>query len=304
MAQGRHWLFTLNNYTDDEVMALNGLYPERISYIVFGYEEAPDTATPHLQGYLSFHKGKKPKLSAMKKINSRAHWTIARGTPQQNRDYCTKDGKFEEQGELPMTQQQQQKEKWERAWDLAKQGRFEEMDPSIRFNHIKTAEHIYKKYGDAPEVESLPATCGIWIYGPPNTGKSYSVRDAYPHREIYSKRKNKWWDGYRDQSVVLLDDLDYNHAYLSSEIKLWADVYPFPAEYKGGSHGDIRPKLIIVTSNYLPSQIWQGDMNVAIERRFIIMRKMTRESDISLPALQPVSAPLTFKGVGAAQSPQ
>lgn len=52
-------------------------------------------------------------------------------------------------------------------------------------------------------------------------------------------------------------------------LKRWADHYPFTAEVKG-SATTIRPKQIIVTSNYHPDEIWPEDkmMKDAVMRRF------------------------------------
>jgi len=63
--QSCNWVFTLNNYTDDEVLLLGGLvyepHPFEISASVVksvacSLEVAPTTGTPHIQGYLQLSK--------------------------------------------------------------------------------------------------------------------------------------------------------------------------------------------------------------------------------------------------------
>eukprot|EP00965_Chrysotila_dentata_P069535 2296854-Pleurochrysis_carterae.AAC.1 len=79
---------------------------------------------------------------------------------------------------------------------------------------------------------------------------------------------NTWWDGYLDQEVVLIEDFDKCHDKLGHHLKIWGDRYKFPAEVKESAMV-IRPKLIIVTSNYHPKDIWFDDSTLeSILRRF------------------------------------
>lgn len=78
----------------------------------------------------------------------------------------------------------------------------------------------------------------------------------------------KWWDGYTNQEVVIIEDFDKYNIGMSQLMKLWLDRYPFVAETKNGSM-QIRPRKVIVSSNYLPSEIWTEDASLleAINRR-------------------------------------
>lgn len=93
----RRYLFTLNNYTEDEYLAMD-TWP--VVYLIVGKEKAPVTGTPHLQGYVVVNQAQ--RISAMKKLNARAHWTIANGSTEQNYVYCSKDHDFKEVGVKPM----------------------------------------------------------------------------------------------------------------------------------------------------------------------------------------------------------
>ena len=67
---------------------------------------------------------------------------------------------------------------------------------------------------------------------------------------FYMKPVNRWWDGYRGQPVVILDDPSVRRfRELEQEIKVWTDRYPFIAELKGHS---IRanPEWLVIASNY------------------------------------------------------
>ena len=67
----------------------------------------------------------------------------------------------------------------------------------------------------------------------------------------YQKEKNKWWCNYTGQDTVAIEEADpKTMEHLADRLKVWADRYPFPGEIKGGRLEGIRPKKIIVTSNY------------------------------------------------------
>ena len=63
----------------------------------------------------------------------------------------------------------------------------------------------------------------LWIYGPSGIGKTYYATNNFG--KVFKKNQNKWWDGYCDEEVVLIDDLD--QAFMGTYLKIWADNYSF-----------------------------------------------------------------------------
>jgi len=123
-----------------------------------------------------------------------------------------------------------------------------------------------------PPVEPLGDVCGIWVFGASGSGKTRAVLGAYP--TAFIKPRNTWWDGYQEEEVVLIDDIDKFDVALGGKLKHWADFCPFIGEFKGGSRR-IRPRLVIVTSQYVIGDIWKDDeTKEALKRRFRLIDKL------------------------------
>ena len=269
--QSTRWVFTLNNWTEAEEAELKAKFERLdIRYLVYGYETGEE-GTPHLQGFCVWRR--LMSLTALKKaLGDRYHWEMANGTTTQCRNYCIKDGVFQEFGEPPLTEaergSQGGKERWKNTLHLAMQGKITDIDPDMQIRFWTSLSSIHRFH--LPPPSNLSAVTGIWLYGPPGCGKSRLVREYWP--TAYQKSQNKWFDGYgQDQTrPIHLEDFDLGGSVLGHHLKIWADQYSFQAEIKGGTLA-IRPSVFIVTSNYLPSEIWsETSMLAAVTRRFKI----------------------------------
>lgn len=261
-SKAKHWCCTINNPTDDDEVKLAN-FEEQTDYIVVGREKG-ESGTPHLQIYFCLKN--RNRLTALKKLLPRAHLEVTRGTPKEASDYCKKEGEFYEKGQVPAAKHEHgskagnegNKRKWEEIWEKAKSGNLEEIDKDVLVPHYHAIKRIAQ---DNPvNVPDAPDVTGHWYYGPPRTGKSRTARSEHPNH--YDKPCNKWWDGYKGEEVVILDDFDLNHKVLGHHLKRWTDRYSFPAEQKGTTV-PIRPLKVIITSNYTPEEIWQDDPTLA-----------------------------------------
>lgn len=265
--RSRNWVFTYNNYDDDVCSKLEGWTDP--SWIVFGREIAPTTGTPHLQGAFIFKNAQ--RWSSLMKFLHFSYLAPMKGQPHHSLEYCSKvDEFFYQRGECPGPKGKKGGEanaaKWAQTKELAMAGRIDEIDP----------QHYVQFYGNLVKIKAAKQTrpiaidgvCGVWFYGDTGVGKSRAARDEFP--EAFLKGPTKWFDGYQNEDAVIIEDLDPKHEYMGYHLKIWADRYPFPAEIKGSTIC-IRPKHIVVTSNYHPRQIW-SDIGILdpILRRFKI----------------------------------
>jgi len=291
-----YWCATFNNYTAASYEAVRGWMTENCTYAVIGKEVA-ETGTPHLQCYFALKERKrrtflsrvfddlgagKPHLEATK-ANGKLASDYCKKGKQSHEEWDTAnaggpnfglDADVWEHGVLPIyvagnrgsaTASAKRTADYAAAIVLAKERKFDEIDPCLLVRHYSSLQRIA---ADNPlPVPDLAKPRAIWIWGPPGTGKSYSARKRFPN--FYWKGANKWWCGYKGEEVVILDDFDSNHKVLGHHIKIWADQYYFNGETKGSSMR-IRFLVFIITSNYHPDQIWADDpvLAEAIKRRF------------------------------------
>lgn len=252
MSISRNWCFTLNNYTPEEESSVQQW---ECNYLVYG-REIGIGLTPHLQGTVCFSSNH--RLSACKKLQPRAHWEVCKLT-HKSIEYCKKDGNVFEKGVAPLTKSESASVGVQKRWALAKAGMFEELPPE----HIGTYKRIYLQHQHPEDISELQ---NEWIYGPAGSGKSSSVRKRYPG--LYVKDASKWWDGYDNEETVLIEDWDRKTSeFLTRHLKLWSDHYAFKAEVKGG-YMNIRPKRIIITSNYPIEYCFEESDWAPIKRRF------------------------------------
>lgn len=214
MSKTRSYAFTINNYLDKDIDIFNTLTTHR--YWIYGIEKGTE-GTPHLQCYIYF-KNPTAFLTIKNKFPT-AHIESAQGNPQQNRDYCSKDGDFKESGELP-TQGKAQFQRVEEAME----------NPTENWGNYK---NNFKAYNDfkLKAQKTLPKTKPIMKL-------VSSFDEIAPHLEndayIVSTWNNDIFELYRGESVVVID-LEF-HTLSGPDLKTienWVS-YGLTPKYKDG----------------------------------------------------------------------
>lgn len=257
--QSKGWCFTINNWTPvDYAMALGMPH----DYIIIGKEIGKKNKIPHLQGYVFMRN--KLTFKQVKECLPRGNIRIAKGKPYENRDYCSKDGDFIEDGVCPVQGKRNDLDRVRNI--LSESGRIADVVTSASsLTQLKFAEtaikYIEKKRNWKPFV--------IWIYGPSGAGKT---REAYEFlgENCYRKTNStgQWWDGYDAHEDVLLDDLKADTLHYSTLLEL-LDRYECRVQFKGGSR-QFLARRIVVTSIEHPDDLYRRESSELMRRIDVI----------------------------------
>lgn len=207
-----------------------------------------------------------------------------------NSAYCKKSGDFWEH-KTPgynfklnnkSSKENNNLKKFDKALQLAISNKYDEIDSKILITHqssLKNIKYIFNKNYVTPNL-LLGSKYGnyfknhfLFLHGTTGTLKSYNahkinsiiykfikeynkVNNIPPPENFlwetpYIKDTNKWWQNYRYEKVVIVEEVDNDFCMRNaSRIKKWIDQYYFPAEIKGSDANLIRPEFMIFTSNY------------------------------------------------------
>lgn len=154
--------------------------------------------------------------------------------------------------------------------------------PALMFELGKLKENLllYKQLSQTQK--NLDELDNEWIWGPTGSGKSKYARDTYP--DAFIKDKSEFWDSYEFQPVVLLEDVDETWEDVLYQLKIWADHYIYAGRIKHKPSLNLRPKKIVITSNYTIREVMEriykrksirhdDELIKALERRFKVTRK-------------------------------
>ncbi|ANC51618.1 replication associated protein [Porcine faeces associated circular DNA molecule-1] len=266
------YCFTLNNYTDAEVARVHGTCRDLSQFAIFGYEVG-EQGTPHLQGYIRFAKSY--RFATIKdRLLPRCHIEVANGSARQNREYCSKSGRFEEFGSCP--DEPERKTRDELAREFVREAgdgrrgvrRFAESNPGTFYY---SGAQLLRNYLSIQPAEPRPEVRVRWFHGLPGVGKSRRAHEELP--EAYVKEpRTKWWNNYFGEKDVIIDDfgplgIDINH------LLRWFDRYKCFVEYKGGMLPLVADNFI-VTSNFHPYDVFKDKEGVPHPQTEALLRRV------------------------------
>lgn len=201
MGGAKHWCFTINNYTDQDLAALDSF---ECDYIIYG-KEVGEKGTPHLQGYVALLNRK--TLNWMKtNFHKTAHLEIKRGKVSEALNYCKKDGDFKERGNVPEEPAklggEATRAKYQAIIKYAREGNMfeiEDKEPHVFLQYNRVLRSLFT-CDKTPQLY----TRGIWVYGPSGCGKTSGVMALLENGFYEKPPRTKWWDGYAGEKVKIL----------------------------------------------------------------------------------------------------
>lgn len=256
--------FTVTIFTEPEPT----FDEEWMRYFCYQKEIAPTTGRAHWQSYVYLRNGQtfKAFLNSMPESWGKAHAEVSKGTPQDNKNYCSKPttgvpDTFREFGSFP---QQGRRIDWEKACREVKEGGLPAVtdDAMIVKFHRGLSVLASVRASQIPHVYRRPTV--IWTWGPTGTMKTKSAYDHDPCL-YHQTSSDGWFDGYYNQKTVLIDDYDYG-AFPIREFLQMTDGYRYQVKVKG-SMVPLKADHIFITSHYEPKYYFPEDRHTEVLRR-------------------------------------
>lgn len=258
--EAKNWTFTIYPNLDDDGSTyehqLREKYPTLFNgtlfnYICFQLESCPESSRAHIQGYVQLRVKKTLNMAKRLLGENTAHLEIARGTPQQNREYCKKEnsriaGPWEF-GEIMTTGQ---KRKLQEVCDDIEAGKITRICQVPAIFRVKHKDNnfmdILNRTPPPPAIRDVRVVC---LAGTTRIGKSWLIHKLFPSEEICKVIYGNcgvWAPNYVRQDILLLDEFN-------SQIKLQSllqllDIYPYTLEDKGVTRLAHYTKVVICTN--------------------------------------------------------
>lgn len=134
---------------------------------------------------------------------------------------------------------------------------------------IEQYPEVYIKYhagiDKLKNLQYKPVQRDIRVYvliGPPGCGKTRHVYDGHDINDIYKLNTNSngtlWFDGYTNQTVLLIDDFKGWIKY--TDLLTILDRYPYRCQIKGG-YVWAKWTIVYITSNYKINEWYNNEID-------------------------------------------
>ncbi|MBQ7067249.1 MAG: replication protein [Lachnospiraceae bacterium] len=270
--RSRKWLLTFNNplehnYSHETLKDILPLF-KSCSYWCMCDEIGGKTQTYHT--HLFIYSANQIRFQTLKNRFPGAHIDMCRGTPQDNRDYIRKEGKykdtdkaetnlketFEEMGQVPIEHQGKRND-LNRLYDWIKEGmtNFEILEENPEYmtqlDKIERCRQIIKQ----EEFKNTFRTLQVeYYYGKTGTGKTRGIMERYGYENVYRVTDYQHpWDSYRSQDVIIFEEF-YSSNFRISEMLNYLDGYPLDLPCRYNNKQACYTKVFIISNIPLEEQ--------------------------------------------------
>jgi len=261
----RGYFLTINNWEDDDWEQLENL---DYRYLIYQFEFV---TVNHIHACVYF---KNPiSFKRVKKLFPSAHIEVVKNW-RKCIQYCSKeesrvDGPFE-YGKKPSQGNRSDLDKIAQkiidgtsANDIA----IEEPGTFVKYSRgLQLLENAVK-----PDRTEKPTV--NWLWGKSGTGKTRTAFES--SNSTYMKDGTMWWDGYKQQEVIIIDDFDGNWPF--RDLLRLLDRYPYQGQVKGG-YVKINSPMIYITCEFPPHHFWKGNELNQVARRLNEVKMLTPQA--------------------------
>lgn len=256
---GKWWILTLScaDYPDTPALAADAVYAK-------GQQERGAGGFLHWQIVVCFQANK--RRSGVVERYPGAHAELTR-SPAALAYVWKEDTRVEgsqfEHGTPPF--KRNSKTDWDAVWEAAKNGDLDAIPAQVKCQNWNNIRSIRAEHAQ-PTMRPVPVVHVFW--GVTGSGKSHRAFEEAGVNPFVKSASNKWWDGYRGQDAVVIDEfagmVDITH------LLRWFDKYPYFVEIKG-STTPLKAHKFWVTSNIHPEN-WYP--NAPQEQKAALLRRI------------------------------
>jgi len=257
--KSRYWLATISARNNVYIPALNDFTAIR------GQLELGQNGLLHWQ--VAIYTSERPTVAQLKaRLPAGVHVEAARNG-RAVFDYVHKDDtcvdaeyRFD-YGTLPI--QRDSPPDWNLVRDNARAGRLDDIPADILVRYYGNIQRIHVDSLQLPRRDDIE--CFLY-WGEPGTGKTRRAFEEAGDTVYVKTATTKWWDGYRGETSVIIDD--FSGLIRADYLKTWLDRYPCSVEVKGGAR-PLNARKIWVTSNHPIEKWYENEVDAkAVRRRF------------------------------------
>lgn len=290
-SRSRKWCWTLFARNDAEAddWCLNAtdahlpVSPVGPSYWVYQVEVCPETNRVHLQGF-SYYENAVSLRRAKLDVAPTAHVERARGTVEENINYCSKSdsaiqGPFEH-GQKPT---QGRRTDWHDARQIVVSGGTDaeilDLHPNLAPN-FRGVEKMREVYGAHPIRRDIRV---FYLWGGTGVGKTHRARMSFPDAYMIRGKfvEGKLFDNYKGERELILDEWDW-HEWPLTAMNTFLDPFGFWVTCRYQNRWAAW-STVIITSNDQPDACYYGQNHYATFQRRLTYKFEILGFDTQLP---------------------